>query len=61
MKSKNSTIHCPDCNTPIAIEITQLLQGSKFSCSTCKASVGLSMESKNILEKAVKSYERSNF
>lgn len=60
MQSRTSTITCPDCNAPIVLEITQLIQGAKFNCSNCKASVGLASESKGTLEKAVKSYEKSN-
>lgn len=59
MQSKTTTIACPDCNTPILLEINQLLQGGKFTCSTCNASIGISLDSKNIVEKAVKSFEKT--
>lgn len=61
MQPKTSTIACPNCSTPILLEIVQLLQGTKFTCPTCQATVGLSTDSKSILEQAVKSYEKAPF
>lgn len=59
MQPKTTTIACPDCNTPILLEINQLLQGGKFTCTTCSASIGIALDSKNTLAKAVKSLNQT--
>lgn len=59
MKSRTSIINCPDCNAPITLEINQLLQGSKFSCINCHASISLATDSKKVLENAVHSYQKA--
>jgi len=57
MQPKTTTIACPNCNTPIALEIVQLIIGTKFSCMNCEATIGLANESKDMVKQAVNSLE----
>lgn len=56
MQTKNVTIACPACNTPVYLEVSQLILGTKFTCSNCQAAIGLAKNSKSIVEDAVHSY-----
>jgi hypothetical protein len=55
--NKESIISCPICLTPIPFNAQGLLAGVSFSCPSCSASVGLSKESKPIVEKTINKLE----
>jgi hypothetical protein len=55
--NKEAIISCPVCHTPIPFNAQSLLAGVSFSCPSCFASVGLSQESKPIVEKAINKLE----
>ncbi|WHT39084.1 hypothetical protein QNH98_19415 [Myroides sp. mNGS23_01] len=56
MQTKTVTIACPVCHTPICIEVSQLVMGTRFTCSNCQAVIGLADNSKSIVKDAVQSY-----
>jgi transcription initiation factor IIE alpha subunit len=45
---------CPVCNTKIPFDVKQLLAGVHFVCPNCCASFGISVESKPIVEEAMR-------
>lgn len=47
-------IPCPVCSTKIPFDTKQLIAGVQFICPNCQASVGLSIESKSVVEDAMK-------
>lgn len=51
------TIPCPVCKTGIHFDTRQLLQGAQFICPGCGAGIGLSEESKDVVEKALTAFE----
>ena len=55
--NKESIIPCPICHTPIPFNAQNLLAGVLFSCSSCSASVGLSHQSRPIVEKTINKLE----
>jgi transcription initiation factor IIE alpha subunit len=57
MINKDSTIPCPVCKTPIPFDAQSLLMGVSFSCPSCSASVGLSNQSRPIVEKTMTELE----
>ena len=58
MNTFQSSINCPDCGNVIPIDTKQLLIGARFNCFNCKVSIGLSSESKNIVEDTVQKFEK---
>lgn len=50
-------IACPVCKTPIQFDTKQLLAGVQFTCHNCHSSIGLSLESKPMVEEAMKKFE----
>jgi len=56
MQTKTVTIACPVCHTPVFIEVSQLVMGTRFTCSNCQAAIGLANNSKSIVKDAVQSY-----
>ena len=50
-------IRCPECGTMIHVDIKQLLMGMQFMCPTCASSIGLSNESKPVVENAMEKLE----
>lgn len=58
MLDTNTKISCPDCNSDILINTTQLLSGSKFYCPCCKLVVGLAEESKCLVSGALNELEK---
>lgn len=46
-------IPCPVCKTQIPIDLHLLVQGMQFSCPNCQAAIGLSTESRPIVNEAV--------
>ena len=51
-------IPCPVCKTQIPIDLHLLVQGVQFSCPNCQAAIGLSAESRPIVNEAVDNFER---
>ncbi|MBN8838369.1 MAG: hypothetical protein J0I09_13990 [Sphingobacteriia bacterium] len=56
MFSSDQTIPCPVCNSKIPFDTKQLLMGIQFSCPNCQASIGLSQESKPIVEETMQKF-----
>lgn len=56
MQTKTVTIACPACSTPVFLEVSQLIIGTRFTCSNCQAVISLAKNSKRIVEDAVQSY-----
>ena len=50
-------IPCPVCKTQIPIDLHLLVQGMQFSCPNCQAAIGLSTESRPIVNEAVDNFE----
>lgn len=48
---------CPVCSTQIPFDTKQLIAGVQFQCPNCQSVVGLSMESKPLVEDAMKKLE----
>ena len=55
--SNTLTIPCPACNTPIPFNTHELLRGAQFTCPKCYASIGLSNESRPVVEKTMKKFD----
>ncbi|MCW3102330.1 MAG: hypothetical protein JWO09_770 [Bacteroidetes bacterium] len=53
MINKDQSIPCPVCQTKIPFDTHQLLTGVQFSCSNCSAAIGLSTESKKLVEETM--------
>ena len=53
MIQNDQTIPCPICATKIPFDTQQLLQGKQFTCPTCLAVIGLSTESRGIVEETM--------
>lgn len=51
------SIPCPECGTNIPFDAIQLMQGVKYTCSNCHASIGLAKESKTSVQEAMKKFE----
>ena len=51
-------IPCPVCKTQIPIDLHLLVQGEQFSCPNCQAAIGLSAESRPIVNEAVDNFEK---
>ncbi|MDD1781152.1 hypothetical protein LRP49_08030 [Enterovibrio sp. ZSDZ35] len=58
--SNNTTINCPACQSPIAIEPKLLMSGFKFQCANvkCNASVSISTESRQVAKSAYGKFEQ---
>ena len=50
-------IPCPVCKTQIPIDLHLLVPGMLFSCANCQAAIGLSTESRPIVNEAVDNFE----
>jgi len=60
MMNKEQQIPCPmpDCNGHIIFDTYKLLEGAKFTCPDCKASIGIAAESKEEVEDAMTKFEK---
>lgn len=58
MENFNSSINCPDCATSIIINTKQLLLGYKFSCPSCNLSIGLSSDSRSVVENTIQKFDQ---
>jgi len=45
MVNNTQSIPCPICSTSINFDPQQLIQGFKFACNNCHATVGLTQDS----------------
>lgn len=54
-----TSITCPVCGpgTAIEIEVSSLLQGAQFTCSTCGSQVGIQKRSVEIARRAMDQFE----
>ena len=52
-KSQLQSISCPICNTAIPFEINPLLQGERFKCPKCEATISLLTESRPQVQNAI--------
>jgi hypothetical protein len=52
------SIPCPECTTPILLTPQLLLQGIQFSCSKCNAAIGLSNESKHVVQDSLEKFDK---
>ena len=50
MINTDQSVPCPVCNTKIPFDTKQLLMGIQFVCPNCQAAIGLSTESKDVVE-----------
>jgi len=48
---------CPVCSTKIPFDTRQLIAGVQFVCPNCQSVIGLSMESKPVIEETMKKFE----
>lgn len=53
-----TTIPCPQCGGAIAMETTTLLQGARFACQRCGASIGLSAGSRPVVSDAMDAFSK---
>ncbi|GCC51438.1 hypothetical protein SanaruYs_16630 [Chryseotalea sanaruensis] len=51
------SIQCPVCQTPILIEYKALIQGMRFTCGNCKASIGIASEAISVAKETMKKYD----
>lgn len=58
METFHSNISCPDCGTSISINTRQLLLGYKFNCYNCNVSIGLSNDSKEVVEQTIQKIDQ---
>lgn len=47
-----NTIKCPCCQAQIYFDLTLLLQGESFECSSCHSRISLSLKSRPIVAQA---------
>lgn len=59
MQTQTTTISCPNCHTPVTLELTQLLMGTKFSCPQCQSLLGLSSDSQATVKQVISLYNTS--
>lgn len=57
MINPDQSIPCPVCQTKIPFDTKQLLLGIQFTCPNCAASIGLSDESKPLVQDTMKKFE----
>ncbi len=57
MINSDQSIPCPVCQTKTPFDTKQLLMGVKFTCPKCQAAIGLSDESKPIVQETMTKFE----
>lgn len=57
MINPDQSIPCPVCQTKIPFDTKQLLLGIQFTCPNCNASIGLSDESKPLVQDTMEKFE----
>lgn len=60
LPTRDQTLPCPVCATPIPFDARQLLQGAAFSCTNCGSSVSLANESKPLVEQALAAFDAAS-
>ncbi len=56
MMNLEQSIPCPTCQTKIPFDVQQLLRGMEFSCPGCHASIGISTESRPLVEETMEKF-----
>ena len=51
--TKPQSVPCPVCRTPIVFDITRLLQGERFRCPQCSATIFITNESRPVIQNAM--------
>lgn len=51
-------IPCPECQTPIYFDPRSLLQGLQFSCHKCGIAIGLSTESRGVVQESLNELDK---
>ncbi len=51
-------INCPNCQSPIPIDLKGLVGGESFHCKCCQAKLSLSEDSTDVVSSAVTSFEK---
>lgn len=59
MQTQTTSIACPNCKAPVTLELTQLLKGTKFSCTQCQSLIGLATDSRAAVKQAIILYNKS--
>lgn len=57
MQRQTIVIACPNCSSAVALEVMQLIAGTKFRCFQCSALIGLSTDSTALVKEAVERYQ----
>ncbi|MBO3696817.1 hypothetical protein [Roseivirga sp. E12] len=57
MINLDQSIPCPVCQTKIPFDTKQLLMGVQFSCPNCQAAIGLSDQSKPLVQETMEKFE----
>lgn len=57
MITSDQYIPCPVCQTRIPFSPLKLIQGTKFGCPTCSASIGLSTQSKELVKDTMDKFQ----
>ncbi|OEK01339.1 hypothetical protein BFP97_07345 [Roseivirga sp. 4D4] len=57
MINLDQSIPCPVCQTKIPFDTKQLLMGVQFSCPNCQAAIGLSDQSKPLVQETMDKFE----
>lgn len=57
-QSQNQSISCPVCSTKITFDAYQLLMGKEFTCPNCHQSIGLTKESKPLIQETMEKLEK---
>lgn len=58
MIDSNTKINCPECHEEIIINTKQLVLGVRFTCFKCHLMVGLSNESKSLVNEAMNQFSK---
>ena len=56
--STTISIPCPNCQTQIPADSKKLLLGVQFSCPNCQSVIGLSEESKPMIENELETFSK---
>ena len=56
MSGRDTSINCPDCGSPILINMNELIYGKKFICSVCGVTLSLASNSVQEVREALKKF-----
>ena len=51
-------INCPNCNTPILFNVSELIKGKSFTCENCGSKIALSTESKDVAKESIEDFNK---